>query len=209
MKKEYLFKEEEYKDKLKGLNFFCEVVNQHWEGLNSARPIIDEDLPYIGKLWTHFYDKLWKEYFPKVCEEFGLNIQYMNTYEYKDALAYVRGTLMSRLGGVKGATDMISTRLFQCGEGYGTFFHTSEYLTITDKGLVVNEKGLKEHFTIYITNSKQEKALKLAQEIAKNSNELLKLGLKFVSNYYWYGGFDEKEEYGIRGESIIEDLQGE
>ncbi len=209
MKKEYLFKEEEYKDKLKGLNFFCEVVNQHWEGLNSARPIIDEDLPYIGKLWTHFYDKLWKEYFPKVCEEFGLNIQYMNTYEYKDALAYVRGTLMSRLGGVKGATDMISKRLFQCGEGYGTFFHTSEYLTITDKGLVVNEKGLKEHFTIYITNSKQEKALKLAQEIAKNSNELLKLGLKFVSNYYWYGGFDEKEEYGIRGESIIEDLQGE
>jgi hypothetical protein len=50
MKKVYLFKEEEYKDTLKGLNFFCEVINQHWEGLNSARPIKDEDLPYIGKL---------------------------------------------------------------------------------------------------------------------------------------------------------------
>lgn len=203
MKKVYLFKEEEYKDTLKGLNFFCEVINQHWEGLNSARPIKDEDLPYIGKLWTHFYDKLWKEFFPQVCEEFGLNIEDLRTYEFKDALAYVRGTLMSRLGGVKGATDIICKRLFQCGEYYGTFFHTSEFLTITDKGLVVNEKGLKEHFTIYIKNSKQEKALKLAQEIAKNSHELLKLGLKYFNNYYWFSD----EEYGINGEGIIEDLQ--
>lgn len=62
MKKVYLFKEEEYKDTLKELNFFCEVINQHWEGLNSARPIKDEDLPYIGKLWTHFYDKLWNPF---------------------------------------------------------------------------------------------------------------------------------------------------
>ena len=193
MKKVYLFKEEEYKDTLKELNFFCEVINQHWEGLNSARPIKDEDLPYIGKLWTHFYDKL------------GLNIEDLRTYEFKDALAYVRGTLMSRLGGVKGATDIISKRLFQCGESYGTFFHTSEYLTITDKGLVVNEKGLKEHFTIYITNNKQEKALQLFQEIAKNSHELLKLGLEYFNKYYWFSG----EEYGICGEGIIEDLQGE
>lgn len=205
MKKVYLFKEEEYKDTLKELNFFCSVVNQHWEGLNSARPIKDEDLPYIGKLWTHFYDKLWKEFLPKICEEFGLNIEYLNTYEYKDALAYVRGTLISRLGGVKGATDMICKRLFQCGEGYGIFFHTSEYLTITDKGLVVNEKGLKEHFTVYITNNKQEKAIILAQEIAKNSHELLKLGLKYFNTYYWFSD----EEYGVNGESIIEDLQGE
>ena len=58
MKKEYLFKEEDYKYTLKGLNFFCEVVNQHWEGLNSARPIKDEDLPYIGMINNHFYEKL-------------------------------------------------------------------------------------------------------------------------------------------------------
>jgi hypothetical protein len=112
---------------------------------------------------------------------------------------------MSRLGGVKGATDMISKRLFQSGEDYGTFFHTSEYLTITDKGLVVNEKGVKEHFTVYITTNKQEKAIKLFQEIAKNSHELLKLGLKYFNNYYWFGD----EEYGINGEGIIEDLQEE
>ena len=55
MKKVYLFKEEEYKDTLKELNFFCEVINQHWEGLNSARPIKDEDLPYIGNIFmTNF-----------------------------------------------------------------------------------------------------------------------------------------------------------
>ena len=205
MKKEYLFKEEDYKDKLKELNFFCSVVNQHWEGLSSARPIKDEDLPYIGKIHNHFYEKLWKEYLPQVCKEYGFNNEDLKTYEYKDALAYVRGTLMSRLGGVKGASDMMTKRLFQCGEGYGTFFHTSEYLTITDKGLVVNEKGLKEHFTIYITNSKQEKALQLFQEIAKNSNELLKLGLKYFNKYYWFSD----EGYGINGEGIIEDLQGE
>lgn len=205
MKKEYLFKEEDYKYTLKGLNFFCEVVNQHWEGLNSARPIKDEDLPYIGMINNHFYEKLWKEYLPQVCDEFGLNIDYINTYEYKDASAYVRGTLMSRLGGVKGASDMISKRISQSGEGYGIRFHTSEYLTITDKGLVVNEKGLKEHFTIFITNSKQEKAIKLFQEIAKNSNELLKLGLKYFNKYYWFSD----EGYGINGEGIIEDLQGE
>ena len=74
MKKEYLFKEEDYKYTLKGLNFFCEVVNQHWEGLNSARPIKDEDLPYIGKIHNHFYEKLWKEYLPQVCKEYGFNI---------------------------------------------------------------------------------------------------------------------------------------
>ena len=100
---------------------------------------------------------------------------------------------------------MICKRLFQCGEGYGIFFHTSEYLTITDKGLVVNEKGLKEHFTVYITNNKQEKAIILAQEIAKNSHELLKLGLKYFNTYYWFSD----EEYGVNGEGIIEDLQGE
>lgn len=205
MKKVLFVKEEEYKDTLKGLNFFCEVINQHWEGLNSARPIKDEDLPYIGKFWTHFYDKLWKEYLPEVCEENGFKVEYLNTYEYKDALAFVRVTLMSKLGKVKSACDAIDFKISNSGEGYGTFFHTSEFLTITDKGLVVNEKGLKEHYTVYITNSKQEKAIKLAEEIAKNSNELLKLGLKYFNNYYWFSG----EEYGINGEGIIEDLQGE
>lgn len=205
MKKIYLFKEEEYKDTLKGLNFFCEVINQHWEGLNSARPIKDEDLPYIGKLWTHFYDKLWKEFLPEVCEENGFKVEYLNTYEYKDALAFVRVTLMSKLGKVKSTCDAIDFKISNSGEGYGTFFHTSEYLTITDKGLVVNEKGVKEHYTVYITNSKQEKAIKLAEEIAKNSNELLKLGLKYFNTYYWFSD----EEYGVNGEGIIEDLQGE
>ena len=93
MKKEYLFKEEDYKDKLKELNFFCSVVNQHWEGLSSARPIKDEDLPYIGKIHNHFYEKLWKEYLPQVCKEYGFNNEDLKSYEYKDALAYVRGTL--------------------------------------------------------------------------------------------------------------------
>ena len=204
MKKEYLFKEEDYKYTLKGLNFFCEVVNQHWEGLNSARPIKDEDLPYIGKIHNHFYEKLWKEYLPQVCKEYGFNIEDLKSYEFKDALAYVRGTLMSRLGGVKGASDMMTKRLFQCGEGYGTFFHTSEYLTITDKGLVVNEKGLKEHFTVYIKNSKQEKALKIFDNIINEYKELKKLGITTSIDY-----FINYNDDTIYKESIINALKDE
>lgn len=205
MKKEYLFKKEEYNTELDDLKYFCEIINQYWDDLTSVRPLTYDDIQDITSFTYRFYNTLWNEEIHKICDEYGIKYDTLQHYYEQDSLAFVKTECTKRLGHVKSALSHLIEIDKNNGRYYACKLHSAPYLIITDKGLKINEKEVKEYFTVYITNNKQEKALKLMQEVAKNSNELVKLGLNYFNNYYWFSG----EEYGINGEGIIEDLQGE
>ena len=54
---------------------------------------------------------------------------------------------------------------------------------LNDNGVSINEQNVKDYYTVFVTNSKQEKGLKIFDNIINEYKELKKMGIKSIDNY--------------------------
>ena len=54
---------------------------------------------------------------------------------------------------------------------------------LNDNGVSINEQAVKDYYTVFVTNSKQEKGLKIFDNIINEYKELKKMGIKSIDDY--------------------------
>ena len=199
MKKIYLFKEEEYKENLQNLKNYVNALNQHWEDLNKPRKMTAEDVDLLASNKRQHSDKVWDYVLNETCREYNMDRNNFNKYSNGALDMMTHDACRKKLPYDKAVRE-IEKEI--CAVNYWLTY--TPYIEVSDKGVTINEQAVKDFFSVIITNSKQEKALKIFDNIIKEYKELKKMGITTSIDY-----FINYNDDTIYKESIINALKEE
>ena len=179
MKKILFVKEEELKENLQDLKEYVAIVNQHWDKLNTPYKMTLEDFKNFTYSREEFGEKLWRRITDEVIAEYGANRDHLSALPngVLDMISYDstkrKRTYSEVVKSVDGAVSRINWWLIR----------DCDTFALNDNGVTINEQNVKDYFTVFVTNSKQEKGLKIFDNIINEYKELKKMGIKSIDYY--------------------------
>lgn len=188
MKKILFVKEEELKENLQDLKEYVAIVNQHWDKLNTPYKMTLEDFKNFTYSREEFGEKLWRRITDDVIAEYGASRETFSNLPNGviDMISYDSSKRKRPYNELVKAVDSAASRI------NWWLIRDCDTFAITDNGVSINEQNVKDYFTVFVTNSKQEKGLKIFDNIINEYKELKKMGIKSIDDYI---NFDDDTIY--------------
>lgn len=188
MKKILFVKEEELKENLQDLKEYVAIVNQHWDKLNTPYKMTLEDFKNFTYSREEFGEKLWRRITDDVIAEYGASRETFSNLPNGviDMISYDSSKRKRPYNELVKAVDSAASRI------NWWLIRDCDTFAITDNGVSINEQNVKDYFTVFVTNSKQEKGLKIFGNIINEYKELKKMGIKSIDDYI---NFDDDTIY--------------
>ena len=188
MKKILFVKEEELKKNMQDLKEYVAIVNQHWDKLNTPYKMTLEDFKNFTGSRQEFGEKLWRRITDEVIAEYGASRETFSNLPNGviDMISYDSSKRKRPYNELVKAVDSAASRI------NWWLIRDCDTFAITDNGVTINEQNVKDYFTVFVTNSKQEKGLKIFDNIINEFKELKKMGIKSIDDYI---NFDDDTIY--------------
>ncbi|QUB66145.1 hypothetical protein [Prevotella melaninogenica] len=188
MKKILFVKEEELKEQMQDLKEYVAIVNQHWDKLNTPYKMTLEDFKNFTYSREEFGEKLWRRITDDVIAEYGASRETFSNLPNGviDMICYDSSKRKRPYNELVKAVDSAASRI------NWWLIRDCDTFAITDNGVSINEQNVKDYFTVFVTNSKQEKGLKIFDNIINEYKELKKMGIKSIDDYI---NFDDDTIY--------------
>lgn len=179
MKKILFVKEEELKEQMQDLKEYVAIVNQHWEKLNTPYKMTLEDFKNFTYSREEFGEKLWRRITDDVIAEYGASRETFSNLPNGviDMISYDSSKRKIPYNEVVKAVDSAASRI------NWWLIRDCDTFAITDNEVTINEQNVKDYFTVFVTNSKQEKGLKIFDNIINEYKELKKMGITSIDYY--------------------------
>lgn len=179
MKKILFVKEEELKKNLQDLKEYVALINENWDKLNTPYKMTLEDFKNFTYSREEFGEKLWRRITDDVIAEYGANRENFSNLPNGviDMISYDSSKRKRPYNEVVKAVDSAASRI------NWWLIRDCDTFAITDNGVSINEQNVKDYFTVFVTNSKQEKGLKIFDNIINEYKELKKMGIKSIDDY--------------------------
>lgn len=179
MKKILFVKEEELKENLQDLKEYVAIVNQHWDKLNTPYKMTLEDFKNFTYSREEFGEKLWRRITDEVIAEYGANRDHLSALPngVLDMISYDSTKRKRTYSEVVKSVDSAVSRI------NWWLIRDCDTFALNDNGVTINEQNVKDYFTVFVTNSKQEKGLKIFDNIINEYKELKKMGIKSIDYY--------------------------
>lgn len=179
MKKVLFVKEEELKEKMQDLKEYVEIVNQHWDKLNKPYKMTLEDFKNFTDSRREFGEKLWRRITDEVIAEYGASREHLSVLPngVLDMISYDSTKRKRPYSEVVKAVDSAANKI------NWWLIWDCDTFAITDNGVTINEQAVKDYYTVFVTNSKQEKGLKIFDNIINEFKELKKMGITSIDGY--------------------------
>lgn len=158
-----------------------------------------EDVDLLASNPRQHSDKVWDYVINETCREYNMDRNNFNKYS-NGALDMMTHDANRRKMPYNKAVREIEKEIW----AVNNWLTCTPYIEVSDKGITINEQAVKEYFSVIITNSKQEKALKIFDNIINEYKELKKLGITTSIDY-----FINYNDDTIYKESIINALKDE
>lgn len=179
MKKVLFVKEEELKEKMQDLREYVALINENWDKLNKPYRMTLEEFKNFTGSRQEFGEKLWRRITDEVIAEYGTNRENFTALPNGviDMIRYDSSKRIKPYNKAVKAVDNAANKInwwlvWDC-----------DTFAITDNGVSINEQNVKDYFTVFVTNSKQEKGLKIFDNIINEYKELKKMGITSIDNY--------------------------
>lgn len=179
MKKILFVKEEELKKNLQDLKEYVALINENWDKINTPYKMTLEDFKNFTYSREEFGEKLWRRITDDVIAEYGANRENFSNLPNGviDMISYDSSKRKRPYNELVKAVDSAASRI------NWWLIRDCDTFAITDNGVSINEQNVKDYFTVFVTNSKQEKGLKIFDNIINEYKELKKMGIKSIDNY--------------------------
>lgn len=179
MKKVLFVKEEELKEKMQDLKEYVEIVNQHWDKLNKPYKMTLEDFKKFTDSRKEFGEKLWRRITDDVIAEYGASRDHLSALPngVLDMISYDSTKRKRPYDEVVKAVDSAANKV-----NWWLIWDCDTFV-LNDNGVSINEQNVKDYFTVFVTNSKQEKGLKIFDNIINEFKELKKMGITSIDDY--------------------------
>lgn len=179
MKKVLFVKEEELKENMQDLKEYVEIVNQHWDKLNKPYRMTLEEFKNFTGSRQEFGEKLWRRITDDVIAEYGSNREKLPNLPNGviDMISYDSTKRKRPYDEVVKAVDSAASKI-----NWWLIWDCDTFV-ITDNGVSINEQNVNDYFTVFVTNSKQEKGLKIFDNIINEFKELKKMGITSIDKY--------------------------
>lgn len=179
MKKILFVKEEELKKNLQDLKEYVALINENWDKINTPYKMTLEDFKNFTYSREEFGEKLWRRITDDVIAEYGASRETFSNLPNGviDMISYDSSKRKRPYNELVKAVDSAASRI------NWWLIRDCDTFAITDNGVSINEQNVKDYFTVFVTNSKQEKGLKIFDNIINEYKELKKMGIKSIDNY--------------------------
>lgn len=179
MKKVLFVKEEELKEQMQYLKEYVAIVNQHWDKLNTPYKMTLEDFKHFTDNQREFGEKLWRRITDEVIAEYGASREHLSALPngVLDMISYDSSKRKRPYNEVVKAVDSAANKI------NWWLIWDCDTFAITDNGVSINEQAVKDYYTVFVTNSKQEKGLKIFDNVINEYKELKKMGITSIDDY--------------------------
>lgn len=179
MKKILFVKEEELKKNLQDLKEYVALINENWDKINTPYKMTLEDFKNFTYSREEFGEKLWRRITDDVIAEYGASRETFSNLPNGviDMISYDSSKRKRPYNELVKAVDSAASRI------NWWLIRDCDTFAITDNGVSINEQNVKDYYTVFVTNSKQEKGLKIFDNIINEYKELKKMGIKSIDNY--------------------------
>lgn len=179
MKKILFVKEEELKENLQDLKEYVALINENWDKLNTPYKMTLDDFKNFTYSRQEFGEKLWKRITDEVIAEYGGSREHLSALPNGviDMIRYDSSKRKNPYNEAVKAVDDAANKI------NWWLIRDCDTFAITDNGVSINEQNVKDYFTVFVTNSKQEKGLKIFDNIIKEYKELKKMGITSIDDY--------------------------
>lgn len=179
MKKVLFVKEEELKKNLQDLKEYVALINENWDKINTPYKMTLEDFKNFTYSREEFGEKLWRRITDDVIAEYGASRETFSNLPNGviDMISYDSSKRKRPYNELVKAVDSAASRI------NWWLIRDCDTFAINVNGVSINEQNVKDYFTVFVTNSKQEKGLKIFDNIINEYKELKKMGIKSIDNY--------------------------
>ena len=179
MKKVLFVKEEELKEKMQDLREYVALINENWDKLNKPYRMTLEDFKKFTGSRQEFGEKLWRRITDDVIAEYGSNREKLPNLPNGviDMISYDSTKRKRPYDEVVKAVDSAASKI------NWWLIWDCDTFALNDNGVSINEQNVNDYFTVFVTNSKQEKGLKIFDNIINEYKELKKMGITSIDDY--------------------------
>lgn len=179
MKKILFVKEEELKKNLQDLKEYVALINENWDKINTPYKMTLEDFKNFTYSREEFGEKLWRRITDDVIAEYGASRETFSNLPNGviDMISYDSSKRKRPYNELVKAVDSAANKI------NWWLIRDCDTFALNDNGVSINEQNVKDYFTVFVTNSKQEKGLKIFDNIINEYKELKKMGIKSIDNY--------------------------
>ena len=179
MKKILFVKEEELKEQMQDLKEYVVLINENWDKLNKPYRMTLEDFKNFTGSRQEFGEKLWRRITDDVIAEYGASRENFPNLPNGviDMIRYDSSKRKNPYNEAVKAVDNAANKI------NWWLIRDCDTFALNDNGVSINEQNVKDYYTVFVTNSKQEKGLKIFDNIINEYKELKKMGIKSIDNY--------------------------
>ena len=156
MKKILFVKEEELKENMQDLKEYVALINENWDKLNKPYRMTLEDLKNFTGSRQEFGEKLWRRITDDVIAEYGASRENFSNLPNGviDMIRYDSSKRKNPYNEAVKAVDNAANKI------NWWLIRDCDTFALNDNGVSINEQNVKDYYTVFVTNSKQEKGLK-------------------------------------------------
>ena len=179
MKKILFVKEEELKEQMQDLKEYVALINENWDKLNTPYKMTLDDFKNFTYSREEFGEKLWRRITDDVIAEYGASRENFSNLPNGviDMIRYDSSKRKNPYNEAVKAVDNAANKI------NWWLIRDCDTFALNDNGVSINEQAVKDYYTVFVTNSKQEKGLKIFDNIINEYKELKKMGIKSIDNY--------------------------
>lgn len=173
------FNSNSYNEAIKALDEIVDIINKHSQELTTNGYLLTiEDIKLIADRDNKFNKKVYSSQLKDICNTFGVDYNKVCTFEYS-----ITNSMFSEMANGKCKyLYSLNNDLYRCFILH-TYLADSKYIDIIDnvasKAIQADEL-IKELYTSYTKNDKQNKALDLTKQLQDLYKQFNKLG---INNY--------------------------
>lgn len=179
MKKVLFVKEEELKQEMQYLKEYVALINENWDKLNTPYKMTLEDFKNFTNSRKEFGEKLWRRITDEVIAEYGASRNHLSDLP-NGVLDMIRYDSSKRKRPYSEAVKEVDSAAKKIN---WWLVRDCDTFAITDNGVSINEQAVKDYYTVFVTNSKQEKGLKIFDNVINEYKELKKMGITSIDDY--------------------------
>lgn len=179
MKKILFVKEEELKEQMQDLKEYVALINENWDKLNTPYKMTLDDFKNFTYSREEFGEKLWRRITDDVIAEYGASREIFSNLPNGviDMIRYDSSKRKNPYNEAVKAVDNAANKI------NWWLIRDCDTFALNDNGVSINEQAVKDYYTVFVTNSKQEKGLKIFDNIINEYKELKKMGIKSIDDY--------------------------
>ena len=179
MKKILFVKEEELKEQMQDLKEYVALINENWDKLNTPYKMTLDDFKNFTYSREEFGEKLWRRITDDVIAEYGASRENFSNLPNGviDMIRYDSSKRKNPYNEAVKAVDNAASKI------NWWLIRDCDTFALNDNGVSINEQAVKDYYTVFVTNSKQEKGLKIFDNIINEYKELKKMGIKSIDDY--------------------------